>query len=429
MRGRSSGVVRRVRGELSGWDSGRASVWIAVCVVMMALAGRSRGQDGPPPAMVRTGEVKRERLEQLREITGQVVTTRQSVIAARGEGLVVAFDLLAGDRVEKGAVLARLDGRIRELELGQWQAELGAAQAAIVEAEAELADVEAELSRQREADARGAASPADLERSELAVASSRARLGRARANVVAAEARLALARQRVMDQEIIAPFAGVVARIETQIGQWVGEGDPVVELVAIDRLEVVVDVPQEFVSVVAEEGRTIEVSVGALGRTAAERSVPGRFVTLVPMGDELSRTFRVRVALEGGGGLLRPGMSATAMVPTGSVAEFLTVPKDAVLRDDAGAYVYVMRDGPAGPMALPARVEPVFATGLVVAVRGDGVRAGDVVIVEGNERLWPTRPVIPMASGEAGGPGAGEADVGGRGAGGPGAAGEAGAGS
>jgi hypothetical protein len=75
------------------------------------------------------------------------------------------------------------------------------------------------------------------------------------------------------------------------------------------------------------------------------------------------------------------------------------VPKDAILRGDAGPYVFAVRGG----VAMPVNVRVAFPIGDRVALEaGAALEPGVQVVVEGNERLMPMSPVAPIAAGGAG---------------------------
>jgi multidrug efflux pump subunit AcrA (membrane-fusion protein) len=111
---------------------------------------------------------------------------------------------------------------------------------------------------------------------------------------------------------------------------------------------------------------------------------------VVPAADSLSRVFPVRVRLKNTQDLMRPGMSVTALVPTGVDVEALTAHKDAILRDEAGAYLYYDMGG----RAMLARVDVLYPVGDRVVIRSRTLEAGTRVVIEGNERLFPGQPLM-----------------------------------
>jgi multidrug efflux pump subunit AcrA (membrane-fusion protein) len=82
-------------------------------------------------------------------------------------------------------------------------------------------------------------------------------------------------------------------------------------------------------------------------------------------------------------------MSLTAMIPTGTQAELLTVSKDAILRNPAGEYVYYNNNG----AAALAPITRLFSVGSRVVIRSPMIRPGVQIVVDGNERMYPTQPM------------------------------------
>lgn len=408
---------------------GKLAALAAGGVLAVLTAGASA--QGAPPARVRTEPARLERVEQRREATGEIRASRRSSVAAREAGQVLEVLVREGDAVQAGDPLARLDTRRQEIEVRRAEAELASASALVVRRRAELKDAELDLGRIRELTERSSASRAELDNAEVAVETARAAVAEAEAEVSVAEAELADARQRLEDMAIVAPYAGRVIARMTEAGQWVREGDGVVDLVSMDGLEAWVDVPERVVDRLRDADAPITLRVEAIGR-----EIPARLIAIVPDADRLSRTFPVRLAVEQPGDeragemsggdrpddpeALKPGMSVVALVPTGAQGEFVTVHKDAVRRDDAGEYVFY----DAGGMAMAARVQRIFAFGDRVAIREGQIRPGTPVIVEGNERVFPTQPLVILnAGGEGGtqnGPGSGPAAGGADGAAGSG---------
>lgn len=376
-----------------------------------ALATQAAGQY-PQVAVVDTART--ENLAQLREVTGEIRSMRRSLLASQVEGLVIELDLDEGDAVEAGQVVARLDAATAELDVAEGEADVGAARGSVEEAEALLAQAERDLERVTQASARGSVSASELDNAETAVRTRRAALAQAKAGLAAADADLARKKKALADKTIVAPFAGRVVGKETEVGEWISPGDAIVEIVSLRELEARIDVPERFVRFLTDGSGPVGLSVPALGDG---QNAEGTLIGVVPLGDELSRLFPVRLRVANGSGLLKPGMSLTAYVPTGKSEPTLTVSKDALLRDDAGEYLYmaVPKSDETNPavngQAVPARVTRLYAVGGRVAIRPGQVKDGTVVLVQGNERVFPTQPLIiqnpPEGSPFARGPGGG----------------------
>ena len=364
------------------------SVVVALCAVLVSLACErvlaQPDDGGPPPADVVIEAARTERLINARGVTGEIRSLLRSQLAAQVAGLVVEMDVEEGDRVEAGDVVARLDDERARASLDRASSEVAAAEAEIEQRTAELDEARRDLSRQRELEARGSVNRAELDAAETLVSSRAALLARARADLGMARADLVLARRTLADMRIEAPFGGRVVRTSTDIGEWVGVGVTVCTIVSLEALEARIDVPEGIVWALERSGEPVELALPAV-----RGPMHGSVLSVVPEADSLSRLFPVRLEVEDPEGVLRPGMSLTAMVPTGDRRALLTVSKDAVLRNDAGAFVYINRGG----VAQVAPIERRFSVGDRVVIRSAAVREGTEVVVVGNERLFPGQPL------------------------------------
>lgn len=372
-----------------------AAAAFAAAALLLASAGIAAAPHASaqqmPPSPVRVDAVRKAKLREQRRVTGNVRAHERSTVATREPGLVVESPLREGDRVEKGAVLARLDARRLELDLAVLEAEKKAAETVVAERADDAERARRDLESLRGLTERGAANPRELRDAETAASMSESRVRNAQTLVTVLDARVAVMRDRIDDMTVKAPFAGRVVARHADVGEWLGEGAGVVELVS-DALEVWLDVPQRDFAYVVQSSAGARVVSDATGRAL---DVPG--VRVVRDVDPRSRTFPVVAPLPGDAGLA-PGMSVTAWVPTADEGEHLTVDEDAVLRGETGAYVYVAAPGAtkeAPSTAVPVPVEILFVQGDRAVVRAERLAEGAMAIVEGNERLFPGAPVAP----------------------------------
>lgn len=332
-------------------------------------------------ANVHLDAVTEEVVSQQREATGQIITLRRAAVATQEPGLVLTLDLLPGDAVEKGQVIAKLDDDRARLEVQRWKARIEADRALVTQREAELAQARRDLDRIEQLASRASAGESEQDSARTLVESRIAQQAEAVANLHTSEAELALAQRTLDDMTIHAPFAGRVVSKQTEAGQWVSQGNPIITIVSLTELEARADIPERSVGALQQSDGTVEVIVPALG----ER-LTGKLIEIVPEADSLSRLFPIRIRLDDPEGRLRPGMSLTAVVPTGETGPALTISEDAILRNAAGEYVYYDASG----TAQVAPVVRLFKTGGRVAVRSPVLQPGMLVVIEGNERLYPT---------------------------------------
>lgn len=370
---------------------------LLVMVFWVGCVGRvAFGQGGPPPANVVVDAVRLEQLVERRVVTGEIRSQLISTLAAQVEGLLVELDVQAGDVVESGQVIARIDDERAKINVQRARADEAFEQAVVTQREVEFENAERELERLEELKRQGSSGVSQLDQAKTLLASRKALMAQARAELLSAQGSLRLAERELSDMEIRAPFAGRVVRKESEVGQWVGRGDEIVTVVSLDRLEAWVDIPEDVYAAVLgtkKNGERIEIALSSV-----DGRVFGEIIAILPGADSLSRLFAVRIGVSAkdaeGNSLLRPGMSLSAWVPTGVPGDFVTVSKDAIVRTPTGEVVYYSNDG----VSAVAPVRRLFASGDRVAVRSGVLEAGMLVVVDGNERMFPGQGLIIQES-------------------------------
>jgi RND family efflux transporter MFP subunit len=333
--------------------------WLACLPVALAWA-----QEAVPVVVVvpRVAQVT----DELR-LTGTLTAERSARLSPRVDGLVARVRVDGGDRVSAGAALIELDSSVAALALARAQAGTAEARARSDEASRLVAE------------ARRLVAQRHLPQTELARREAEAKL--AAAALGASQASEREQAELLKRHSVPAPFAGVVARRLTDVGEWVARGTPVIELVATDRVRLDVQAPQERFRSIREDA-VVRVFADSLGG----ESLPARIVARVPVSDPASRTFLVRILVDSAAGRLLPGTSATAVIGLPGSQKALVIPRDALLPYPDGSHsVFVVRDGSGGQTAEERPVK-LGRGGEQVEIL-DGIAPGDRVVVRGNERL------------------------------------------
>ena len=363
--------------------------------------GPDGGGGRPPAAVVVAPAVEREVVQTL-NATGTLRAVRRADVAARESAAVDALLVDEGDSLEEGGTIARLDPRRLEALIQEARATLTAAGAELTqrEAEAERAAVDEEMITKLWAD-RAVAEREYLDSvRERKVAAARANA--AREAIEAARKRFELLEVRRDDLLVKAPFAGRVVTLHTEVGEWTREGDPIVTLVSTGEIEAWLEMPERHAEVLRGTSPA-SVEIRLPGRSEPLRADD---LALIPDIDGRSRRFTLVAHLPDPDNTLTPGTSVTAAVPIGAPAQRIVVSSDAVLASYAGSYVYTPKSSPEGPaIAQRVPVEVLFERGGEAILSPGPLKPGDMVIIEGNERLFPNTPVNPRpASAPAGGP-------------------------
>ena len=311
-------------------------------------------------------------------LTGTVTSQRQARLSSRTEGLVSELAVDAGSEVSKDDVLMTLDTRLAEIELDLIEAEIEAA-------EVELEDAKRRVEEVAELVKKGGFPKSQAESLEAAVRIRSAELKRL-------QVRRAAQQERIERHKLVAPFSGVIGRKLTEAGEWVDTGNPVVELIETARVWFDLRVPQEFLAPV-RGAEKVEVVLDAF----PDAPLDGKIAVMVPVKDEVSRTFLTRLEMEDPDGQAAPGMSGKARIfwrpAEGSTVK---VPRDAVVRfPDGSANVWVVEtEGENGAgKAMRRDIKTAGAMGELVEVVS-GLKGGESVVIRGNEGLREGQPVM-----------------------------------
>jgi RND family efflux transporter MFP subunit len=407
-----------------------STVICGVYLVMVAIG--SQAAVGQKP--VNVARVTEADVSSGQRVVGTVNPLRASTIGSAVDGRVLELLVDRGDAVKEGQPLAKLRTLTLEIELAAAQAELelyrqqlaevknGSRVEDIAEAEANMQaakvanqNAQDKLRRVQSLSASRAASVADLEDAQaeadatrFALTATEALLQRIKQGprqeaIAQAAARVELQIQRVRLLEdritkftIAAPFDGFVAEKFTEVGAWITIGDPIVQVVQLNEVEIQAAATAEY-ALRLQRGDAIRVEFPEL----PEQLLTGTVDRIVPVAETRTRTFPVFVRMtnqmrSGDRPLLMAGMLARVFLPSGRRQRMPLVPKDALVLNGTDRAVFVVDlDSPSStgvassPRIGTVRKVPVdlgIAVEGKIQVRGD-VAANQLVVVVGNERL------------------------------------------
>jgi multidrug efflux pump subunit AcrA (membrane-fusion protein) len=117
----------------------RGVLIVVFVMIVIAIISNITSQ----PRAVETATATRMYLSQSRQVliaSGYVVAQRKASVASKGTGRLVALNVVEGDRVRAGDILARIESGDVDAAHAQAQAALAQAKAALVQSEAEARD-------------------------------------------------------------------------------------------------------------------------------------------------------------------------------------------------------------------------------------------------------------------------------------------------
>ena len=335
------------------------AIALSAALFAPATSWAQEGSEGPPPASVRTDFASLELMAPQLDVPGTIISRNDSRISSEVTGRLVWVAEI-GAELEAGEPVARLDTRLLELRLQDNEASMASLGAS-------LTYLRADVRRLRELADRNNASAARVEEAISRMQMTEQQLVQARVN-----------RDRTLyDLEraaIPAPFAGRVVERLMQPGEYANVGGVVARLVDTRNLEVVAQAPINVASF-ALQSETLNVS------TPNEGSITGDVRTIVPVGDQITRTFELRVTLPPNGWII--GTPVRVAVPSADPREVVAVPRDAIILRSDGSYVFRIT---AENTAERIQVQVGVAQGDLIEVRGN-IQDGDQIVIRGAESL------------------------------------------
>ena len=257
-----------------------------------------------------------------RVFDGTVEAVNQATISAQTSGRIAAVNFDVDDYVQAGDVVVQFTDVEQRAALNQ-------AEAALAEARARRTETEENYRRARDLRERGLGSQRDLDQALAARDTAVAR-------VASAESAVEAARQQLEYTMVRAPYPGIVTERLVEVGEAVTPGQPLMSGLSLDQLRVRVDLPQQVALEVRENPR-------AVIETVTQAVEPTR-ITVFPVADAATNTFRVRLELPEGQFGLYPGMFVKVAFMVGD-GERLLIPAAALLRRSEVTGVYVVDDG------------------------------------------------------------------------------------
>jgi len=332
-------------GAASYWAGSRAAPGPAG-----AAAGAAPPKGGAPAGVaVEAVKVQMVRLPQALAAVGSLRSDETIIVRPEIAGRVAEIHFKEGERIAKGALMIRLDDSVQRADLDKAKANLVLSKSKFERAEGLRKQGFISSQARDEAENTFKVSQADVE----------------------------LMQARVSKATIAAPFAGTIGLRQVSVGDYVKEGQDIVNLEAIDPLKVDFRVPELALSQV-KDGQTLQVTLDAI----PDRAYDGRVYAINPLIDANGRSVVIRAQVSNRDGKLRPGMFARVRLFTSEAQDSALVPEESLFPVGDDKYVYKVVDG----KALRQKVEiGQRRDGKVEIV--SGLAASDIVVTAGHLKI------------------------------------------
>jgi membrane fusion protein, multidrug efflux system len=326
-------------------------------------------------------------------LPAQVIPYETVDIYPKVTGFIESIRVDRGSHVRAGEVMIRLSAPELVAQRAQAESSLQAAQSQLSAAQAKLASDEGTYQHlSAAAKTPGVVAANDLRVAEQGAAADRAQAEAATNNVRAAQDALRSVTQLESYLEIRAPFSGVITMRNLHPGALVGPASgtsgaqPIVQLENLDRLRLVVPVPEAYIAGI-REGQQAAFTVPAYpGRTFhAPIARIAHDVT------QNTRTMAIELEVRNPGAQIAPGSFATVEWPIQRSYATLFVPASAVTTDLQRTFVIRVRQGKAEWVDVKTGIAMKGKT----EVFGE-LQPGDILVANATDAIRPGASLSPQ---------------------------------
>ena len=311
-----------------------------------------------------------------RSFAGRAKATRELDLSFRVGGTMTELPVKIGDELEEGQEVAKLDP-------ATYTAEVDQAKATLSRTQATLDNAKVQRERDKTLFDKGHVAKAKLDQS-IALE------GEAKADVNAARASLEKAELDLSYTELKAPFPGVIVETYVDNFQDVRAKEPVVRLLDSSRIEMVVDIPENLISLVPNA-----TNVKVVFDPFPNLEIPAEIKEIGTEASATTRTYPVTLIMDQPEeATILPGMAGKASGDgqAGAGSGNLSVPVAATFTPDdgGGTFVWVVDPNTKQVQKRPVTTGKVTELGIAV---DDGLEEGEWVVVAGVSYLQEDQEV------------------------------------
>ena len=327
---------RSASGETKSPLHRRRLVLFTLLIAVVAAAGAGAWTSFFSPVNVQVSQIERDVPVEVFGL-GTVEARVTSKVGFKVSGVLVELGADVGDRVAKGAVLARLDDREQRAQvarakaaIAQTEASLQRAKASVEKAQANYANATRISERQQRLVQTSSTSVEAAETAKTTQDATLADLNLANSDVLVAEANIGDAKAQQQQQSatldfhtLTAPYDAMVTARQKELGSALGAADPVFTLI---------DPKSVWVLAYIDESKAGEIQVGAPAefvlRSLPKQRFQGQVARIEPESDRVNEERRVEIASDllpdklqsrrAGRGLYQDGTATAGAVGIGS---------------------------------------------------------------------------------------------------------------
>jgi membrane fusion protein (multidrug efflux system) len=357
-------------------------------MTLLSACGEKAAPPAPPPATVAVVTATAGTLTLSSELQGRTEASRIAQVRARTAGIVLKRVFQEGGDVKAGEVLFRIDP-------AQFQASYDSAQAAVAKAEANLAQADLKVKRYKPLLAAQAVSQQEYDDAVTAQKQAVADLATGKAARTNANLTLGYA-------TVTAPISGRISRALVTEGALVGQGEAT-PMATVQQLDpIYVTITQSSTEMLKLQRALAEGKLKSAGKGQASVTLvtedgqaypqPGKLLFSDVSVDESTGSVSMRAEFPNPNKVLLPGMYVRARLEQGVSDAAITVPQQAIVRNNEGASVLIV-GADNKVVSQPVTASANDGQNWVVS---SGLKGGERIVVEGFQKAKPGATVNPQ---------------------------------
>jgi multidrug efflux system membrane fusion protein len=314
---------------------------------------------------------------------GTVTAFNTVTLHSRVDGQITKINFQEGQFVHQGESLLEIDPRPYQVQLEQAEGQLAKDQA-------QLRDVQVNYERFQLLYKEGVIPKQQLD-------TQGAQVGQFEGSIKADQGTIDSAKLQLVYSHVTAPISGRIGLRLVDIGNIVHASDTngLLVITQLQPIAVIFSLPQDQLPQVATKLRNSEqLVVDAYDRDDTTKIESGKLLTIDNQIDTTTGTYKLKAVFNNDRNLLFPNQFVNVHLLADVKKNLVIVPASAIQRGPQGTYVYVVQSGNT------AKIETVtiaLTTGNSVGLSA-GLNAGDVVVVDGQDKLQDGSQVNPSTA-------------------------------